>query len=417
MAGDVTKGFLKRLSYIDGRPGEYDGGTLIAGQEYFDVAFTGGDISNVTLTNVNINGLVLNTPLTGQYGGTGVANTGKTITLGGNLTTSGAFNTTLTSTGTTTVTLPTTGTLSTLAGAEALTNKSVNGVTLTTAGAATSFLNATGSYTTPSGPTGQALTKTDDTNVTLTLGGSPTTALLSASSLTLGWTGTLASTRGGTGTGTTAVGDLLQGGATNTWTKLAAVATGNVLISGGVEVASSWGKVGLTTHVSGTLPVTSGGTGLTTGTTAYAPVFTGTTATGNFQTGTAGTVRQVLTSNGASALPTFQTPIFSQEFTSSNQSLTAGGLLTIAHGFGVVPKFIIPYYYCVTATQGWSIGDIYQATFYDMGAGSTLTLQASDSTNIYVRVGNGTITIVNKGSGASIADVNARWNAFFKVYA
>jgi hypothetical protein len=48
-------------------------------------------------------------------------------------------------------------------------------------------------------PTGSALTKTDDTNVTLTLGGSPTTALLHAASLTLGWSGTLATSRGGTG--------------------------------------------------------------------------------------------------------------------------------------------------------------------------------------------------------------------------
>lgn len=46
---------------------------------------------------------------------------------------------------------------------------------------------------------GAALTKTDDTNVTLTLGGAPTTALLQATSLTLGWTGTLAASRGGTG--------------------------------------------------------------------------------------------------------------------------------------------------------------------------------------------------------------------------
>lgn len=49
--------------------------------------------------------------------------------------------------------------------------------------------------------TGQALSKTDDTNVTLTLGGTPLTALLKATSLTLGWTGTLAATRGGTGLG------------------------------------------------------------------------------------------------------------------------------------------------------------------------------------------------------------------------
>lgn len=45
--------------------------------------------------------------------------------------------------------------------------------------------------------TASALTKVDDTNVTLTLGGTPTIALLQATSLTLGWTGILASGRGG----------------------------------------------------------------------------------------------------------------------------------------------------------------------------------------------------------------------------
>jgi hypothetical protein len=51
------------------------------------------------------------TLIDGQYGGTGVANTGKTITLGGNLATSGAFNLTMTLTAGTTITLPTSGTL------------------------------------------------------------------------------------------------------------------------------------------------------------------------------------------------------------------------------------------------------------------------------------------------------------------
>ena len=42
------------------------------------------------------------------------------------------------------------------------------------------------------------------------------------------------------------------------------MATGNALISGGVGVAPSYGKIGLTTHVNGTLPVANGGTGATT---------------------------------------------------------------------------------------------------------------------------------------------------------
>ena len=55
--------------------------------------------------------------LSGARGGTGVANTGLAITLGGNLTTSGAFDTTFTMTGATSVTFPTSGTLATTGGA------------------------------------------------------------------------------------------------------------------------------------------------------------------------------------------------------------------------------------------------------------------------------------------------------------
>lgn len=51
--------------------------------------------------------------------------------------------------------------------------------------------------------------------------------------------------------------------------------------------------------------VAQGGTGVAT-LTAYAPVFGGTTGTGSVQSGTAGTSGQVLTSNGAGVLPTFQ---------------------------------------------------------------------------------------------------------------
>ena len=53
------------------------------------------------------------------------------------------------------------------------------------------------------------------------------------------------------------------------------------------------------------VPVADGGTGVS-ALTAYAPIFGGTTTTGAVQSGTVGTTGQVLTSNGAAALPTMQ---------------------------------------------------------------------------------------------------------------
>lgn len=80
---------------------------------------------------------------------------------------------------------------------------------------------------------------------------------------------------GGTGLSSYAVGDLLYASGTTVLSRLADVATGNALISGGVGVAPAWGKVGLTTHITGTLPVANGGTGLTGGTSGGVPYFSG----------------------------------------------------------------------------------------------------------------------------------------------
>ena len=78
----------------------------------------------------------------------------------------------------------------------------------------------------------------------------------------IGWK-VVPATAGGTGQTSYAIGDILYADTTTSLAKLADVATGNALISGGVGVAPSWGKIGLTTHVSGTLGVSNGGTGQT----------------------------------------------------------------------------------------------------------------------------------------------------------
>jgi len=60
---------------------------------------------------------------------------------------------------------------------------------------------------------------------------------------------------GGTNITSYTIGDILYASGSTTLSKLAGVATGNSLISGGVGAAPSWGKIGLATHVSGNLPV------------------------------------------------------------------------------------------------------------------------------------------------------------------
>jgi hypothetical protein len=90
-----------------------------------------------------------------------------------------------------------------------------------------------------------------------TTGFTPSTATTGAVTLA----GTLIAANGGTGFASYTVGDILFASTTTELSKLAGVATGNALISGGVGAAPSYGKINLTTTVSGILPGANGGTG------------------------------------------------------------------------------------------------------------------------------------------------------------
>jgi hypothetical protein len=111
--------------------------------------------------------------------------------------------------------------------------------------------------------------------------------------------GTLAVANGGTNITSYAIGDIIYASTTGVLSKLADIATGNALISGGVNTAPSYGKIGLTTHVSGTLPAANGGTGVAnnaamtvtgSGNFAYTRTLTGTTNVTFPTTGTLATL-------------------------------------------------------------------------------------------------------------------------------
>lgn len=89
------------------------------------------------------------------YGGTGINNGSKTISLAGDLVTSGNYSTTINIAGVTNITLPTSGTMATLAGTETLTNKTFVNSSLT----GTLTLGGTTFPSSP-GATGQVLSLT-----------------------------------------------------------------------------------------------------------------------------------------------------------------------------------------------------------------------------------------------------------------
>lgn len=242
-----------------------------------------------------------------------------------------------------------------------------------------------------------ALTKTDDTNVTLTLGGSASTALLNAASLTLGWTGTLATTRGGTGLSSFTANGVVYASSAS------ALATGSALTYDGTTFNSPK-SVATSTSAGAVVDVFTVINASSSANTESGIFFSPTTAAGNirgarisaindgnnviglkFYTGAGATITSKLEIDGA---------------TTGDVTLKTGNLIqgTAAKGINFTAN---------TAAAGMTsqlLNWYEQGTWTPAAAAQVGTITSYTSSGTYTRVGRqvtlmGTITITNVGTG------------------
>ncbi|WP_236207879.1 phage tail protein [Pseudomonas tohonis] len=112
-------------------------------------------------------------------------------------------------------------------------------------------------------------------------------------------------------------------------------------------------------------------------------------------------------------------PRLTKEYVSPSQTIVAGGLITLTHNLGAVPKSVSLEYVCTVATDGYSVGDVIDfsnVTYIHTSATTTGFNITKTATELLIRVGaNGPAFVTNKTTGAAVALSNIAPN--FKLVA
>ena len=204
--------------------------------------------------------------------------------------------------------------------------------------------------------------------------------------------GTLVAANGGTGQSTYTVGDLLYASTTSALSRLADVAVGSVLTSGGIGVAPAWSTLSSVAVTS----ISGGTTGLTpSSATSGAVTLAGTLVASNGGTGQSTyTVGDLLYASSSSAL--------------SKLADVATGSVLVSGGVGVAPSYSsTPSVSTITATASQTSTSTTGAFIYGTNSFSDTSVLANftSSTNSYNQV-----TVQNTSSGASASSEFIAYN-------
>jgi hypothetical protein len=115
---------------------------------------------------------------------------------------------------------------------------------------------------------------------------------------------------------------------------------------------------------------------------------------------------------------------FNKEFISSQQVMATAAGITLPHGLGVDPKIVEVHLVCITASDGYEVGDkvAIMGQHFDTAAASNdygVNIRF-DATNLYLRFGvNGCAIIFNPNTGGivTLSNVSLNFRMVVKAWA
>ena len=111
--------------------------------------------------------------------------------------------------------------------------------------------------------------------------------------------------------------------------------------------------------------------------------------------------------------------VLTKYYQSSDQTITSGGSLTLAHRLGVEPIFIQVVLKCITAEAGYSVGDklFINPNLSKNTTGNQGVVVVPDATNLNIKFGNAAnvFTGLTKNTGASIGFTDGKWRIIFRA--